>query len=115
VPVFKFNGQLRCFVSGVLARDSEKGAKQMTLRMGSRLAEDSFDSQQLIVDVLAKAGAEVPVAEDGELAVDSALAAEQTGSASDIILMDIHRCRSWMAAKQLDNCGKQDMPTRSLR
>ena len=67
----------------------------MTLRIGSKLdcrillAEDGFDNQQLIAHVLRKAGAEVSVAENGRVAVDLALAAEQAGSAFDIILMDI--------------------------
>jgi CheY-like chemotaxis protein len=67
----------------------------MTLRIGSTLdcrilvVEDGFDNQQLIAHVLREAGAEVSVAENGQVAVDLALAAEQAGSAFDIVLMDI--------------------------
>jgi CheY-like chemotaxis protein len=53
------------------------------------LVEDCFDNQRLIAHVLRKAGAEVSVAENGQVAVDLALAAEQAGSVFDIILMDI--------------------------
>jgi CheY-like chemotaxis protein len=67
----------------------------MTLRIGSKLdcrillAEDGLDNQQFIVHILQKAGAEVSVAENGQVAVDLALAAKHAGSAFDIILMDI--------------------------
>ena len=67
----------------------------MTLPIGSKLdcrillVEDCLDNQQFIAHVLRKAGAEVSVAENGQVAVDLALAAKQAGSAFDIILMDI--------------------------
>ena len=53
------------------------------------LVEDGFDNQRLIAHVLRKAGAEVSVAENGQVAVDLALAATPAGSSFDIILMDI--------------------------
>ena len=67
----------------------------MTLHSGSNLncsillAEDGHDNQQLIAHLLRKAGAEVSVAENGQVAVDLALAAKQADRAFDIILMDI--------------------------
>ena len=67
----------------------------MTLWIGSKLdcrillAEDGLDNQRFIAHVLRKAGAGVSVAENGQVAVDLALAAEQAGSAYDVILMDI--------------------------
>ena len=67
----------------------------MVLHTGSRLncrillVEDVLDNQRLIGHVLRKAGADVSVAEDGQVAVDLALAAKQAGSSFDIILMDI--------------------------
>jgi CheY-like chemotaxis protein len=67
----------------------------MTLRIRSKpdcrilLVEDGLDNQQLIPHVLRKAGAEVSVAENGQVAVDLALAAEEAECAFDIILMDI--------------------------
>jgi CheY-like chemotaxis protein len=67
----------------------------MTLNIGSKLnchvllVEDSLDIQRFIAQVLRKAGAEVWVAENGQVAVDLALAATQAGSAFEVILMDI--------------------------
>ena len=53
------------------------------------LAEDGPDNQRLIAFVLRKAGAEVTVAEDGQVAVDYALAAQREEKPFDLILMDI--------------------------
>ena len=53
------------------------------------LAEDGPDNQRLISYVLKKAGAKVTVTENGEHAVDAALAARDQGDAFDIILMDM--------------------------
>ena len=58
---------------------------------GSRilLAEDGPDNQRLISFILKKMGAEVTVAENGRLAVDTVLAACAEGRAFDVILMDM--------------------------
>ena len=53
------------------------------------LAEDGPDNQRLIAFVLRKAGAEVEIAENGQIALDLALAARQAGSPFDVILMDM--------------------------
>ncbi|MBC8350498.1 MAG: response regulator [Planctomycetes bacterium] len=53
------------------------------------LAEDGPDNQRLISFVLMKAGAEVHVVENGELARDEALAARDAGDPFDVILMDM--------------------------
>ena len=53
------------------------------------LAEDGPDNQRLIAFLLRKAGAEVELAGNGQIAVDLALAAQQVGSPFDIILMDM--------------------------
>jgi signal transduction histidine kinase/ActR/RegA family two-component response regulator len=53
------------------------------------LAEDGPDNQRLIVLLLEKAGAEVEVAENGQLAVEKAQAAGETGTPFDVILMDM--------------------------
>jgi PAS domain S-box-containing protein len=53
------------------------------------LAEDGPDNQRLISFVLSKAGAEVEVAENGQIALDRALAALDEGSPFDVILMDM--------------------------
>lgn len=53
------------------------------------LAEDGPDNQRLIKFVLNKAGAEVEVVGNGQLAVEAALNAENAGSPYDCILMDM--------------------------
>jgi Amt family ammonium transporter len=53
------------------------------------LAEDGPDNQRLISFVLKKAGADVTVAENGQVALDFALAARDEGNPFDVILMDM--------------------------
>jgi len=53
------------------------------------LAEDGPDSRCLITYLLKKAGAEVTVVENGQLAVDAALEAREQGPPFDVILMDM--------------------------
>jgi len=53
------------------------------------LAEDGPDSQRLISLVLKKAGADVTSVENGQLALEAALAARDAGNLFDVILMDI--------------------------
>jgi len=53
------------------------------------LAEDGPDNQRLIAFLLRKAGAEVELAENGQIALDLALAAQRAGSPFDVILMDM--------------------------
>ncbi|MBN1492227.1 MAG: response regulator [Phycisphaerae bacterium] len=53
------------------------------------LAEDAPDNQRLISHILRRAGAEVAVAANGQIAVNLALAASEEGSPFDIILMDM--------------------------
>jgi len=53
------------------------------------LAEDGPDNQRLISFILKKAGAEVTVVENGQQAVDQAVAARDAGEAFEMILMDI--------------------------
>jgi CheY-like chemotaxis protein len=53
------------------------------------LAEDGLDNQRLIRLVLTNAGAEVSVAENGQLAVRQALDAVDSKSPFDLILMDM--------------------------
>ena len=53
------------------------------------LAEDGPDNQQLIAFVIRKAGAEVTVVENGQLAVDAAMQATDSGRSFDVILMDM--------------------------
>lgn len=53
------------------------------------LAEDGPDNQKLITHFLKKAGAEVTVVENGQLAVEAVIETQKTGSSFDCVLMDI--------------------------
>ncbi|ADG67180.1 PAS sensor protein [Planctopirus limnophila DSM 3776] len=53
------------------------------------LAEDGPDNQKLISLILRKAGAEVMVVENGELAFQQAMDAQRSASGFDVILMDM--------------------------
>ena len=57
------------------------------------LADDRDDNRQLISQLLCGAGAEVSLAEDGEIALDRVIAAEDAGRPYDVILMDIQMPR----------------------
>jgi Amt family ammonium transporter len=65
--------------------------KAAAVRLTGRilLAEDGPDNQRLIAFLLKKAGAEVTVAENGQIAYDEALAALERGESFDLVLMDI--------------------------
>jgi len=62
-------------------------ANQLSCRV--LLAEDGPDNQRLIAHVLRKAGADVAVVENGQLAVDAAMKACEAGKPFDVILMDM--------------------------
>ncbi len=53
------------------------------------LAEDGPDNQRLIAHLLRKAGASVTVVDNGQQALDAALAASTAGQPYDVILMDM--------------------------
>jgi signal transduction histidine kinase/ActR/RegA family two-component response regulator len=53
------------------------------------LAEDGLDNQRLISYVLKKVGVQITVVENGKLALEAALEAEEKGSAFDVVLMDM--------------------------
>jgi CheY-like chemotaxis protein len=61
------------------------------VRLAARilLAEDGPDNQRLIAFLLKKAGADVTLAENGQVAVDEARAAREVGRPFDVILMDM--------------------------
>ena len=53
------------------------------------LAEDGPDNQRLISFLLGKAGADVTIADNGQVAFDRAMAALEAGTPYDVILMDM--------------------------
>jgi PAS domain S-box-containing protein len=77
--------------AGAVSPSSVPPASPALLPAGCRvlLAEDGEDNQRLIAFLLRKAGAEVTIAENGQLAVEAVEAAEQEGKPFDVILMDV--------------------------
>lgn len=71
------------------ANQTEHSTSQSLEGLRVLLAEDGPDNQRLISFVLKKAGADVDVVENGELAMESALAARDSNSPYNCILMDM--------------------------
>jgi CheY-like chemotaxis protein len=82
---------LQARVDGVLpaARATDAIAAPITLTGRILLAEDGPDNQRLISFILKKCGAEVALAENGQIAVKEASAAWKEGRPFDVILMDM--------------------------
>ena len=73
----------------LLDRPPSPAADAVALHGRILLAEDGPDNQRLICLLLRKAGAEVTAVENGQLAIDAALAAREAGEPFDLILMDM--------------------------
>ena len=71
------------------------------------LAEDGPDNQRLITFLLHKAGAKVTVAENGQIALDLALKAQQAGHPFEMILLDMQMpvMDGYEAARMLHTVG----------
>jgi CheY-like chemotaxis protein len=88
-------------------KNSQATMSQSRLDDRILLAEDGPDNQRLIAHLLRKVGAEVTVAENGQVAVDLVLAAQEAGNPFDIILMDMQMpvMDGCEATKQLRSAG----------
>ncbi|MFQ5502761.1 MAG: ATP-binding protein [Phycisphaerae bacterium] len=69
--------------------DPKRNTKATPLDCRVLLAEDGLDNQRLISLILRKAGADVMIKENGQLAMDAAIDAWEGGRAFDVILMDM--------------------------
>jgi signal transduction histidine kinase/CheY-like chemotaxis protein len=78
-------------VSGLEGRPRSKTTERAGPQLSSRilLAEDNRENQELIRDILEEAGAEVEVAENGAIAVESVRNSAKRGRPFDVILMDM--------------------------
>ncbi len=79
--------QDRLVAEGAAARNSGENLVELDGRV--LLAEDGPDNQRLIAHILKKAGAEVTVADNGRIAFEQALEAQQEGRPFDVVLMDM--------------------------
>ena len=78
-------------IDELIAGTDEKPEPEATeLRCRILLAEDGPDNQVLVSSLLRKLGAEVVLADNGQIAVEKALQEVQAGTPFDVILMDMH-------------------------
>ncbi len=76
-------------LSLLAAQTAASAALQQLAGYRILLAEDGIDNQKLISMLLEKAGATVVLAPDGKIAVELILAAEETSTPFDLVLMDM--------------------------
>lgn len=82
----------------VAPREALESVENIRLPVRILLAEDGPDNQRLLMHILKKAGATVAVADNGEIAVRSALESLGAGTPFDLILMD-------MQMPEMDGCA----------
>ncbi len=70
-------------------RGGPTAAAEQPLQARILLAEDGPDNQMLVRSILAKAGAEVEIAENGKTAIERIETAAQEGRPFDLVLMDM--------------------------
>ena len=75
----------------MFARSHTQGPAAEEIKLSGRilLAEDGPDNRRLLAFILQRAGAQVTIAENGQMAMELALAAESDGRPFDIVLMDM--------------------------
>jgi len=91
VPLFAAPGarMVESLVMEASAGDPEKGPRAIRLTGKILLAEDGPDNQRLIAFHLRKAGADVHVAENGQIALECIRAAASQGCPFDLLLSDM--------------------------
>ena len=86
-----------------------RDTKLVDIRLSGRilLAEDGLDNQRLIAFLLKQRGADVTVAENGQIAVDAVSRAREAGQPFDCILMDMQMpvLDGYAATRQIRDAG----------
>ena len=80
----------RQIAAAALTKPQKADENGIAIRGRILLAEDGVDNQRLITLLLKNAGAQVTAVENGQLAIEAALAQREAGNPFDLILMDIH-------------------------
>ena len=90
------------------APEKPRAATKLSARL--LLCEDGPDNQRLIAFLLKKAGADVTVADNGQIGLDKALQARQAGRPFDVILMDMQMpvLDGYSATRKLREAGYTD-------
>jgi CheY-like chemotaxis protein len=84
--------QTKATTSSVVTEVEIRPGMTISTHLGCRilLVEDGLDNARLISTQLSKSGAEVVIAENGQIGVDLAMASVQEGRPYDLILMDMN-------------------------